>query len=145
MFLSVLLYYIIGAFGVVRHKTTAPCVYALFPCGKRAMLVSMTTTIRKTVDIPVDRRLYLELPQDMPTGSAEVIVRVPVTAAPQTDEFAPFPTMEELDKKAHEQYLAWKDSDIDPLIELRDSLNGRQIFGVDGVAYQRSIRDEWDC
>ena len=105
----------------------------------------MTTTIRKTVDIHADRRLYLELPQDTPTGSAEVIVRVQVNAAPQADEFSPFPTMEELDKKAHEQYLAWKDSGKDPLIELRDSLNGRQIFGVDGVAYQRSIRDEWEC
>ena len=24
------------------------------------------------------------------------------------------------------------------------NINGRQIFGVDGVAYQRSIRDEWE-
>ena len=86
----------------------------------------------------------MDIPPDMPTGSAEVIVRVPVNAVPQSGECSPFPTMEELDEKAHEQYLAWKDTGIDPLIELRDSLNGRQIFGVDGVAYQRSIRDEWE-
>ena len=113
----------------------------------------MITTICKTVDIPADRRLYLELPHDAPTGTAEVIVRVPVRSTPQSAKLVPFPTMEEkaelaemeeLNKKAHEQYLAWKDSGKDPLIELRDSLNGKQIFGVDGVEYQRSIRDEWE-
>ena len=36
----------------------------------------MTTTIRKTVDIPADRRLYLELPQDTPTGSAEITLTI---------------------------------------------------------------------
>jgi hypothetical protein len=88
------------------------------------------------------RRLYLELPQDTPTGEAEVIGFVP--AKPEPAVFAPFPTMDELDAKAHEQYLVWKDSGKDPLIELRDSLKGRPIFGVDGVEYQRKIRDEWE-
>ena len=104
----------------------------------------MITTICKTVNIPADRRLYLELPHDAPTGTAEVIVRVPASPTPQIAKPSPFPTMEELDEKAREQYLAWKDSGKDPLIELRDSLNGKQIFGVDGVEYQRSIRDEWE-
>ena len=104
----------------------------------------MITTICKTVDIPADRRLYLELPHDAPTGTAEVIVRVPANPTHQTAKPSPFPTMAELDEKAREQYLAWKDSGKDPLIELRDSLNGKQIFGVDGVEYQRSIRDEWE-
>jgi hypothetical protein len=104
----------------------------------------MMTTIRKTVDIPADRRLYLELPRDTPTGEAEVIVFVPAKAEPEPAVSAPFPTMEALDAKAHEQYLAWKDSGKDPLIELRDSLKGRKIFGVDGLAYQREIRDEWE-
>ncbi|MDR2490039.1 MAG: hypothetical protein LBD20_01385 [Spirochaetaceae bacterium] len=36
----------------------------------------VTTTIRKTVDIPANRRLYLELPQDTPTGEAEVTLTI---------------------------------------------------------------------
>ena len=36
----------------------------------------MTTTIRKTVDIPADRRLYLELPQDTPTGQADITLTI---------------------------------------------------------------------
>jgi hypothetical protein len=43
----------------------------------------MTNTLRKTVVIPADRRLYVDIPPDMPTGSAEITVRVPVTTAPQ--------------------------------------------------------------
>ena len=44
--------------------------------GGCAILASMITTIRKTVDIPADRRLYLELPQDTPTGSAEITLTI---------------------------------------------------------------------
>jgi hypothetical protein len=104
----------------------------------------MTTTIRKTVDIPADRRLYLELPQDTPTGAAEVIVFVPVNAEPESAVSAPFPTMEELDADARRKTAERKATGKDPALEIRDSLKGRQIFGVDGVAYQRKIRDEWE-
>ena len=43
----------------------------------------MTTTIRKTVDIPADRRLYLELPQDTSTGSAEITLTISGAASEQ--------------------------------------------------------------
>ena len=112
--------------------------------GGGILVGMMTTTIRKTVDIPADRRLYLELPQDTPTGSAEIIVRVPVNAPPHAGEFSSFPTMEELDADARRKTAERKATGRDPALELRDSLKGRQIFGVDGVAYQRSIRDEWE-
>jgi hypothetical protein len=35
-----------------------------------------TTTICKTVDIPADRRLYLELPEDTPTGEAAITLTI---------------------------------------------------------------------
>jgi hypothetical protein len=45
----------------------------------------MTTRLRKTVVIPADRRLFVDIPPDMPTGSAEITVRVSAHAAPQDD------------------------------------------------------------
>jgi hypothetical protein len=104
----------------------------------------MITTIRKAVDIPADRRLYVDIPPDMPTGSAEITVRVSANAAPEPAVFPPFPTMEELDADARRKTAERKATGIDPALEIRKSLNGRQIFGMDGVAYQRKIRDEWE-
>jgi hypothetical protein len=41
----------------------------------------MTTTIRQTVDIPADRRLYLELPEDTPTGEADITLTLTIAGA----------------------------------------------------------------
>jgi hypothetical protein len=61
--------------------------------------------------------------------------------APGGDEEA---TLEELKEQAAARHAAWKDSGVDPLQKWRNSLNGKKLFnGVDGAAYQRSIRDEW--
>ena len=44
-------------------------------------------TIEQTVEIPESRRIVLEVPQDMPIGSAEVIVRSSLNSTP-SDEIA---------------------------------------------------------
>jgi hypothetical protein len=37
-------------------------------------------TIQQTVDIPADRRLYLELPQTAPMGLAEIMISIRYTS-----------------------------------------------------------------
>jgi hypothetical protein len=110
----------------------------------------------QTVKIPADRRVNvtLDAPREIPAGATarfEVVWRLLGEDAPHDQPQKPAadivremrdaePTLEELRERAAAQYAAWKDSGIDPLEEFR----GSGIFGhVDGVAYQRSIRDEW--
>jgi hypothetical protein len=45
----------------------------------------MMTVLRKSIDIPADRRLYLDIPREMPTGAAEVIIRSFETKKPDDD------------------------------------------------------------
>jgi hypothetical protein len=114
----------------------------------------------QTVKIPADHRvsITLDVPREIPAGATarfEVVWHVPGEDAPRDqppksaaeivrEMREAEPTPEELKERAAAQYAAWKDSGIDPLEEWRDSLKGKKIFGgVDGVAYQRSIRDEW--
>lgn len=77
------------------------------------------TTIQKTVDIPADHRLRLDLslPREIPAGRAEIQVTI-----------IPHP----------EQSAARK-----PFEGLAGSLRGSAIFGRDGVELQHEIRDEW--
>jgi hypothetical protein len=48
-------------------------------------MIVMMTTLRKSVEIPANRRLYLDIPQDMPTGAAEVIIHALETKRPDDD------------------------------------------------------------
>ena len=41
-------------------------------------------TIEQTVDIPVDRRLILDIPQEVPAGRAQVIIKFPINDDAQT-------------------------------------------------------------
>ncbi|MDR2588967.1 MAG: hypothetical protein LBC67_06015 [Spirochaetales bacterium] len=100
----------------------------------------------QTVIIPKNHRLHLdlELPQAMPSGEASITITAAGTEpAREPVVLPPLPSREELLEKAGKQYLDWKKSGIDPLIELRKSLKGKQVFGVDALEYQRKIRDEW--
>ena len=58
-----------------------------------------------------------------------------------------FPTIAELKaeaaQKAAEREAYFKATGKDPLIELRDSFKKTPFAGIDGVEYQRAMRDEW--
>jgi hypothetical protein len=87
----------------------------------------------QTVDIPANRRLTLEVPPEVPVG------RAILTFTPFTGDRA----LEEAGKtwawnRAHSEEVRTK------LQKLRGSLSVNAFGGLDGVAYQRKVRNEWD-
>jgi hypothetical protein len=76
-------------------------------------------TIEQTVEIPADHRLVLDLPEDVPSGTAEI----EITITPRKKKS--YHTAESL-----RQFQGrWKNSPR---------------FGRDGVEIQREMRSEWD-
>jgi hypothetical protein len=108
-------------------------------------------TIQQTVTIPADRRLYLELPETVPTGNTEVQITFFTMSAKaeSMDEtlerlLQPLPSLEEFKREAAEKTAKRIASGREPFEEARKLLNGRRLFdGIDGVEYQRRLRDEW--
>ncbi|MDR1175046.1 MAG: hypothetical protein LBK83_06210 [Treponema sp.] len=88
--------------------------------------------IEQTIEIPMDRRITIEIPPEVPVG------KVILTFTPAVDR-----VLEEAEKiwdwnRAHPGELKAK------LLKLRGSLSSGSFGGMDGVSYQRKIRDEWD-
>ena len=92
-------------------------------------------TITQTVDIPADRRITIEVPREIPAGKT-IIAFTPAAALDRKKDPG---TMEEALRMLEEQA---SDPDRKPISRLFGTHKG--IFGGDGVAYQRAIRDEWD-
>jgi len=116
----------------------------------------MITTIRQTVDIPAGHRLRLdlELPEMTRYGTAEVtiLIKKPIQPAAKTTSgndviealLKPFPPLEEFKREAAEKTAKRIARGREPFEEARELLHGRQLFdGIDGVEYQRKLRDEW--
>ena len=103
-------------------------------------------TITQTVEIPASHRLIIDVPREIPTGNA-ILAFTPAAAKKSTErrfDNAPLPggnarTLEEALQMAEEKAA---DPNRKPLSRLFGTCKG--IFGGDGVAYQRAIRDEWD-
>jgi hypothetical protein len=89
--------------------------------------------IEQTVEILADRRLVIEVPQEIPVGKT-ILCFIPAAV-----ENSPRTVAEAL-------WLAAKKA-IDPNRKPLSRHFGihKGIFGdVDGVTYQRGLRDEWD-
>jgi hypothetical protein len=89
--------------------------------------------IEQMIEIPDSRRITIEVPPQVPVG------RVKLTFTPAGDR-----ALEEAGKiwdrnRAHPAELRTK------LLKLRGSLSPGAFGGLDGVAYQRKVRDEWDA
>ena len=106
-------------------------------------------TITQTVDIPVNRRLTIDVPPQIPVGKT-ILAFTPVTleanaaSSGKEADSTPLPggnarTIEEALQMAAEKAA---DPNRKPISRLFGKHKG--IFGGDGVAYQRAIRDEWD-
>jgi hypothetical protein len=126
-------------------------------------------TIEQTIEIPANRRLHLDfdLPMTANIGPAKVILEFPATGAADTKmtENIP-PAPDEVEDAAWEAEILRKRAEgiaADPEIQAilkraaeraadpnRPKLS--RLFGshpgifggIDPVAYQRSMRDEWD-
>jgi hypothetical protein len=109
----------------------------------------------QTVTVPENHRLTLEVPREIPAGAVarfEIEWQTPSSArtGKKTSEdiaremWESIPTIEECLQEAEAKYTARKASGVDPLLKWRDSLKGEGIFGgIDGLTYQKSMRDEW--
>ena len=89
----------------------------------------------QTVEIPANRRLTIEVPREVPTGKV-VLTFTPAHALIKKKDPG---TMEEVRQMLEEQA---SDPGRKPISRLFGKHKG--IFGGDGVAYQRAIRDEWE-
>ncbi|GHV25180.1 hypothetical protein AGMMS4952_02300 [Spirochaetia bacterium] len=98
--------------------------------------------IQQTVDIPANRKLYLELPETVPSGKTKVILefKSPV----QTDTYPePLSGLEKLLKEAEEKRLYFQ-AHPEEIRALRGCLPGTAFGGMDGVTFQRKTRAEWE-
>jgi hypothetical protein len=109
-------------------------------------------TIQQTIDIPADRWLHLELPKTVPSGKFDLrLIFTPAQSIRerQSGGFAHLlrdspKTVKEAIAEARQKTAERIASGREPFEESRELLNGRRLFdGVDGVEYQRKIRDEW--
>jgi hypothetical protein len=89
--------------------------------------------IQQTVEIPASRRLIIDVPPEVPAGP------VMLTFTPVANSFVPA----EAEKtwawnRAHSREVQFR------LRKLQGSLSSASFGGMDGVSYQRKVRDEWD-
>jgi len=102
-------------------------------------------SVTQTVEVPASRRLTIDVPPEIPAGQV-IITFTPASAQRDKDrhDSAPLPggsysTIEEALQAAAEKAA---DPNRKPISRLFGILSPNT-YG-DGVAYQRSIRDEWD-
>jgi hypothetical protein len=108
-------------------------------------------TIEQTVEIPADYRIYLELPHTIPLGRAHVEVTIRPEEGPDDAEILrqieelkrnELPRARTIEEAIQQAEAIAADPNRLPISRLFGTHKG--IFGGDGVAYQRKIRDEWD-
>jgi len=98
-------------------------------------------SITQTVEIPDSHRLTIDVPREVPAGRT-IIAFTPASERRTKDAQLPggsYNTVEEALQAAAEKAA---DPNRKPISRLFGTHKG--IFGGDGVAYQRAIRDEWD-
>jgi hypothetical protein len=110
----------------------------------------------QTVTVPENHRLTLDVPREIPAGTTmrlKVVRQEPTTTVADSARTGKkqiedivremqesIPTIEECLQEAEAKYAARKASGVDPLLKW----HGSKIFGdIDGLTYQRSMRDEW--
>jgi hypothetical protein len=93
-------------------------------------------TIRKTVDIPADRRLSFELPQSVPRGQATVLLTLVEGSGSVT-------AIDGFQRQAAEKKANRKAEDKRPFEGLYGCLKDSKAFEGDPAELVKKWRDEW--
>jgi hypothetical protein len=94
-------------------------------------------TIEQTVDIPPDRRVFLDVPADIPEGR----VKLAITFKPAGDAGEPRVVDWIFHPVQTYRAVSWAKT-LGKLDEYRRT-HGPFFDGTDGLAYQRKLRGEW--
>ena len=93
-------------------------------------------SVTQTVDIPDSRRLTIEVPDDVPSGKTLLTYTAFSTVSANKD------------LERAEKVWAYNHTHSDELREQLQKLHGRlgdkSFDGLDGIAYQRKVRDDWN-
>jgi hypothetical protein len=108
-------------------------VHSIFSC----YIYHMSVT--QTVEVPASHRLTIDVPREIPAG--RTILTFTPASVPDAAVLSAGScnTVEEALQAAAEKAA---DPNRKPISRLFGKHKG--IFGGDGVAYQRAVRDEWD-
>jgi len=109
------------------------------------------TMIQQMVTIPPDRRLYLELPNTAPLGRVEIAIvfnspQDRAAGRPDPAVFGgSFPPLADCEKEAAEKLARRQAQGRGVFDGAAECLKDAPPFfgGIDGVTYQRKLRDEW--
>jgi hypothetical protein len=107
-----------------------------------------TAIIEQTIDIPASRRIYFDLPESFNCDQARVTLRFEPVTAKTVSAALPAKQDDDWTKALEKAEEIWAYNRAHPE-ELQASLNklkenGPIFGGIDGVDFQRKIRDEWE-
>ena len=99
--------------------------------------------IERTVDIPADRRIFLDLPEVSSASKITVIFEADDTSAQILPFDAAFPAIEELKQQAADKTARRKADGRKPFEGLCGVLEHSRALTGDPVEIVRAWRDEW--
>jgi len=89
--------------------------------------------LEQTVEIPPSHRLFVDVPPEVPVGRA-ILTFTPLSVSKDLKYAREIWAV----NREHSEELKAK------LQNLQGSLGKTAYGGMDGIAYQRKVRDEWD-
>jgi hypothetical protein len=92
--------------------------------------------IEQTVEIPPSHRLFLEVPPEVPAGRTKLTFTPEAAVSASTEH--EYTAGIWADNSARSEDLKMK------LQNLRGSLGKNAFGGLDGLAYQHKVREEWE-
>lgn len=99
-------------------------------------------TIEQTIEIPANRRLTFDIPEEVPMGKARVVIQFPVPKEIQNNESVPPEARGQSSNEAFHRvinraYGAWKDNPwtnhLEDINAMRDEWDHRDSWNSDSV------------